>query len=67
LVGIVLGVAIKSQTFGMAMGAYGASRAVYSHFLARGQEVIFPRNTVMEIGIGNRGKTVLPREAGNRK
>ena len=66
LVGIVLGLAIKSQEFGMAMGAYGASRAVYSHFLARGQEVIFPRNTVMEIGIGKRGKTVLPKEAANR-
>ena len=66
LVGIVLGAAIKSQTFGMAMGAYGASRSVYSHFLARGQEVIFPRNTSMEIGIGKRGKTVLPSEAENR-
>jgi hypothetical protein len=66
LVGIILGAAIKSQEFGMAMGAYGASRAVYSHFLARGQDVIFPRNTVMEIGIGKRGKTVLPKEAENR-
>ncbi len=66
LVGIVLGLAIKSQEFGMAMGAYGASRSVYSHFLSRGQEVIFPRNTVMEIGIGKRGKTALPREAENR-
>jgi len=62
----VLGAAIKSQTFGMAMGAYGASRSVYSHFIARGQEVIFPRNTSMEIGIGKRGKTVLPSEAENR-
>ena len=66
LVGIVLGIAIKSQTFGMAMGAYGASRSVYSHFLSRGQEVIFPRNTNMEIGIGKRGKTVLPSEAESR-
>ena len=66
LVGIVLGVAIKSQEFGMAMGAYGASRAVYSNFLARGQEVIFPRNTTMEIGIGKRGKAVLPKETENR-
>jgi hypothetical protein len=67
LVGIVLGAAIKSQTLGMAMGAYGASRSVYSHFLARGQEVIFPRNTVMQIGIGNRRKTVLPPEAENHR
>jgi hypothetical protein len=59
LVGIALSLAVKSQPFGMAMGAYGASRSVYSHFIARGQEVVFPANTLMEIGIGSRGKTVL--------
>jgi hypothetical protein len=59
LVGIALSFAIKSQSFGMAMGAYGASRSVYSHFIARGQDVVFPQNTLMEIGIGSRGKTVL--------
>jgi type IV secretory pathway VirB10-like protein len=60
LVGIVVSALVKSQSLGMAMGAYGASRSVYSHFVARGQEVVFPRNTAMEIGIGSRGKTVLP-------
>lgn len=59
LVGIALSFAIKSQSFGMAMGAYGASRSVYTHFIARGQDVVFPQNTIMEIGIGSRGKTVL--------
>jgi hypothetical protein len=59
LVGIVVSALVKSQPLGMAMGAYGASRSVYSHFIARGQDVVFPKNTVMEIGIGNRGKTVL--------
>jgi type IV secretory pathway VirB10-like protein len=59
LVGIALGLAVKSQPFGMAMGAYGASRSVYSHFIARGQDVVFPANTLMEVGIGSRGKTVL--------
>jgi hypothetical protein len=59
LVGIALSLAVKSQTFGMAMGAYGASRSVYVHFIARGQDVVFPQNTLMEIGIGSRGKTVL--------
>ncbi len=60
LVGLVLGAAVKSQPFGMAMGAYGAGTSVYTHFIARGQDVVFPRNTVMEIGIGSRGKTTLP-------
>ncbi len=59
LVGIVVSAVVKSQPLGMAMGAYGASRSVYSHFIARGQEVVFPKNTTMQIGIGRRGKTVL--------
>ena len=59
LVGIALSLAVKSQSFGMAMGAYGASRSVYTHFIACGQNVVFPQNTLMEIGIGTRGKTVL--------
>jgi hypothetical protein len=28
--------------------------SVYSHFIARGREVVFPKNTAMEIGIGHR-------------
>jgi type IV secretory pathway VirB10-like protein len=59
LVGMVLNFAIKSQSFPMAMAAYGAGRSVYVNFIARGQDVVFPRNTLMEIGIGSRRKTVL--------
>jgi len=54
LIGIALGAAIHSQEFGMAMGAYGGCRSIYSHFIARGHEVVFPKNTAMEIGIGAR-------------
>jgi hypothetical protein len=54
LIGIALGVAVHSQPLGMAMGAYGASRSVYTHFLARGHDVVFPKNTAMEIGFGAR-------------
>jgi type IV secretory pathway VirB10-like protein len=59
LVGMVLGFAIKSPSLPMAMGAYGAGRSVYVNFIARGQDVVFPRNTLMEIGVGSRRKTVL--------
>jgi hypothetical protein len=38
----------------MAMGAFGASRSIYVHFIARGRDVVFPKNTAMEIGIGPR-------------
>jgi len=54
LIGIALGAAIHSQEFGMAMGAYGGCRSIYTHFIARGHEVVFPKNTAMEIGIGTR-------------
>jgi hypothetical protein len=54
LIGIVLGAAVHSQPFGMAMGAFGASKSVYTHFIARGHEVVFPKNTAMQIGIGTR-------------
>jgi len=54
LVGMVLGAAVRSQPLGMAMGALGASRSIYVHFLARGRDVVFPKNTAMEIGIGAR-------------
>jgi hypothetical protein len=52
LVGIGLGLAVKSRALGYTMGAYGAGMSVYAHFIARGQEVVFPKNTAMEIGIG---------------
>jgi hypothetical protein len=54
IVGIVLGLAVRSQSLGMAMGALGASRSIYLHFIARGRDVVFPKNTAMEIGIGSR-------------
>ncbi len=54
LVGIVMGVFVHSQPLGMAMGAYGASMSVYSHFVARGRDLVFPKNTAMEIAIGTR-------------
>ena len=57
LIGIALGASIHSQQFGMAMGAYGGCRSIYIHFIARGHEVVFPKNTAMEIGISTRTET----------
>lgn len=54
LIGFGLGVAAHYQPLGMAMGAYGASRSIYSHFLSRGNDVVFPKDTVMEIGFGGK-------------
>jgi hypothetical protein len=60
LVGMVTGALVRSRAFGYSMGAYGAGMSVYSHFIARGQEVVFPRNTAMEIGIGTRPEVAPP-------
>jgi hypothetical protein len=54
LVGLVAGALIQSRAFGYSMGAYGASRSIYQNFLSRGHEVIFPKNTAMDVAIGAR-------------
>jgi hypothetical protein len=54
LVGLAMGVFVHSQPLGMAMGAYGASTSVYSHFIARGRDLVFPKNTAMEVSISTR-------------
>jgi hypothetical protein len=60
LVGIAIGAFVHSQPLGMAMGAYGASMSVYSHFIARGRDLVFPKNTAMEIAIGTRASAPSP-------
>jgi hypothetical protein len=54
VVGIVLGLLVHSRAFGYSMGAYGAATSIYIHFIARGRDVVFPKNTAMDIGIGMR-------------
>jgi hypothetical protein len=58
VVGMVLGFAVHSRALGFAMGMYGAGVSVYSGFFAKGHEVVFPKNTAMEIGIGTRKSEV---------
>jgi len=60
LVGIAMGAFVHSQPVGMAMGAYGASLSVYSHFIARGRDLVFPKNTAMEVAIGTRPSAPSP-------
>jgi hypothetical protein len=56
LVGMTLGLLVRSQPLGYAMGAYGAGVSVYANFLARGHEVVFPKNTAMEIALATRAE-----------
>ena len=57
LIGIGMGLAVRSQSLGLAMGAFGASRSIYVHFIGRGHDVSFPKNTEMEIGVGTHPST----------
>jgi len=49
LVGAVISLASNSKVFSSALGFYGAGMSVYSHFLSRGKDVVFPKDTPVEI------------------
>jgi hypothetical protein len=49
LVGAIVSLTTDSKTFASAMSFYGAGMSVYSHFLSRGKDVVFPKDTPVEI------------------
>ena len=51
LVGTVVGAFARSRVVSSGFGVYGASMSVYSHFLARGHDVIYPKDMSMLIGL----------------
>jgi len=53
LVGALISLGAKSQPVSIALGMYGASSSVYTNFLSRGHEVVFPKDTPLEIGFGS--------------
>lgn len=60
LVGALMGAFVQSRAFGYTMGAYGAGMSIYRNFMARGHEVVFPKNTAMEISLGTRAAASPP-------
>ena len=56
LVGIVVGLAVRSHTMAILMSAYGGSRSIYVNFFGPGKNIAFPRDTTMEIGFGSRSR-----------
>jgi hypothetical protein len=54
LVGLAVGLAVRSHTIGIPMSAYGGSRSIYGNFFGRGRNISFPKDTTMEIGFGSR-------------
>jgi hypothetical protein len=60
LIGLVVGLAYRSHTYGILMSAYGGGRSIYNNFLGTGRNIVFPKDTVMEIGFGNRTSLPMP-------
>jgi hypothetical protein len=54
VVGILIGVAARSRVLAYTFGAYGAGMSIYSNFLSRGHDVVYPKDTAMAIGFGSR-------------
>lgn len=57
LVGTLVGVLAHSQVVTAGFGAYGAARSVYGHFLARGRDVVYPKDMSMVLALGYTEKT----------
>jgi hypothetical protein len=54
LVGMVVGIAAHSRVVSAGFGSYGAAMSIYYHFLARGRDVVYPKDMGMVIGLGTR-------------
>jgi len=59
LTGALIGMAVRSAPLSIAFGAYGSGNTIYRNFLSRGHDVVFPKDTPLEVGFGT------PRPAGN--
>jgi hypothetical protein len=51
---MIVGLAANSRVVSAGFGAYGAATSIYYHFLARGRDVVYPKDMAMAIGIGTR-------------
>lgn len=54
LMGRLLALSAGSRMVAYGIGYYGAARSIYTHFIARGHDVVFPRDTQIEITVGSR-------------
>jgi hypothetical protein len=54
VIGFVTGALVRSRALASAFGVYGAGMSVYSNFLSRGRDVVYPKDTAMAIGFGSR-------------
>jgi hypothetical protein len=60
LVGSVTAMLARSQALTSGFAFYGAAWSVYSHLMARGANVVFPKDTAMEIRFGTHERAEKP-------
>ena len=60
LMGSLIAMAARSQPITAGFAFYGAAISVYSHIVARGNEVVFPKDTSMEIRFGTHESKAQP-------
>jgi hypothetical protein len=59
-VGMILGAFAHSRVLSTGLGVYGASLSVYSHFLARGRDVNYPKHMSVLVALGPPDNHVAP-------
>ncbi|MDT8070839.1 MAG: hypothetical protein ROO76_21975 [Terriglobia bacterium] len=52
LIGRIIAISTGSNIMGGTLGGIAAGRSVYSHFIAHGKDVVFPRNTEIQVDLG---------------
>ena len=52
LVGMLVGAFARSRSVVTGLGVYGAARSIYAHFLARGRDVVYPKDMSMVLALG---------------
>jgi hypothetical protein len=65
LIGRIVAISTGSNVVGGTLGGIAAGRSVYSHFLARGKDVVFPRNTEIQVDLGPARKPMATPAAGH--
>jgi hypothetical protein len=56
LVGALVSALARSRVVTTGFGSYGAAMSIYSHFLARGRDVVYPKDMSMMLALGPRQK-----------
>lgn len=59
-VGMAITIAARSRVVASGFGAYGAATSIYYKFLARGHDVVYPKDMAMVIGLGTRDSKTSP-------